>query len=138
MSLVLGPASLPWRGLRGTDSYGSGVFGAARDNGSRPHCGRDYIAIPGDAAVSPIDGKVTHIGLAYADADYGSVRIAGRGAEVRLLYVKPDIAEGQAVKLGQRIGTVQDIGTRYPGITSHVHVEVWIASNPELYIQGPK
>jgi peptidoglycan LD-endopeptidase LytH len=130
-------ASQPWRGLRNTDKYGSGVFGASRDGGGRPHLGRDYIALPGDTAVSPIDGKVTHIGKAYADADYGSIRIAGVGYEVRILYVEPSITNGQTVKAGDTIGAVQDIAARYPGITPHIHVEVWIAASPETYIHGP-
>jgi Membrane proteins related to metalloendopeptidases len=99
--------------------------------------GRDYIALPGDSAHSPLDGKVTHIGKAYPGADYGSIRIAGPGCEVRMLYLAPSVAVGQRVKMGEQIGTVQDIAARYPGITAHVHVEVWVAADPTVYIQVP-
>jgi murein DD-endopeptidase MepM/ murein hydrolase activator NlpD len=137
MSLTLGLPTRPFRGLRNTDRHGSGTFGASRDGGVRFHLGRDYIALPGDTVHSPCDGKVTHIGKAYADADYGSLRIAGKGCEVRMLYVEPSVVVGQRVKMGEEIGAVQDIAARYPGITPHVHVEVWVASDPTLYIQVP-
>ena len=136
MALILGPASLPWRGTRGTDKYGSGVFGADRDGGSRQHLGRDYIALPGDPGISPIKGKVTHIGKAYPDSDLDSIRIAGCGIEVRILYIKPSVAVGQTVEMGETIGDVQDVSSRYPGITGHVHVEVWKPIDPMLVIKG--
>lgn len=137
MSLLLGLPTRPYRGMRSTDKHGSGVFGASRDGGARHHLGRDYIALPGDSAHSPLDGKVIHVGKAYADADYGSLRIAGKGCEVRMLYVKPSVSVGQRVVMGEQIGEVQDISERYPEITKHVHVEVWVAADPTLYIQVP-
>jgi hypothetical protein len=137
MSLLLGLPTRPFRGLRNTDKYGSGTFGASRDGGARFHMGRDYIALPGDTAHSPLIGRVTHIGKAYTDADYGSIRIAGPGCEVRMLYIHPIVSVGHSVSLGEHIGTVQDIAARYPGITPHVHVEVWVASDPTKYIQEP-
>lgn len=125
----------PWRGWRNTDTWGSGAFLASRDNGNRPHLGSDLIVVPGDAIVSPIDGKVTHLGFAYAGDPYlRSVRILGSGkhagVEVRLLYVDPSVSEGQIVLADSSIGVAQKVSSRYPGITEHVHMEVWLASNP--------
>lgn len=117
--------------IRGTDRYGSGAFGASRDGGARKHLGVDYVAQPGDTWYSPIYGKVTHVGRAYADADYGSVRIARGGVEYRILYIKPSVAGGEVVLDGEEIGTVQDIAARYIGITPHVHVEKWVAVDPD-------
>lgn len=135
MPIQLGPPSLPWRGTRGMDKFGSGTFGASRDGGKRRHLGRDYIALPGDTGVSPLDGKVTHVGKAYANSDLGSIRIAGAGIEVRVLYIKPEVEVGQPVRVGEVIGTVQDLSAKYPGITPHVHVEVWTPIDPEVVIK---
>lgn len=124
----------PSRGFRGVDSFGSGGFGAQRDGGTRKHLGQDYIALPGDTAKSPIEGRVSHVGRAYADADYGSVRIVGKEVEFRILYINPSVAVGETVKEGEEIGTVQDIAARYIGITPHVHVEVRMPVDPEWII----
>ena len=86
------PPVRPWRGRRGTDHAGSGVFGASR--GGRLHAGLDLIAQVGDEVVSPIGGIVTHIGKAYPDANLGSIHIKGAGqhawATIKLLYVAPE------------------------------------------------
>lgn len=127
----------PHRGLRGTDSFGSGNFGASR--GSRDHKGLDFIALVGDVVVAPITGSVVQIGRAYGDAELHSVHIQGdgefTGCRVKLLYVLPNVGlNGRYVNQGDPIGTAEDVAAyhhaKQPGhpgeMKNHVHVEVWI------------
>ncbi len=116
------------QGERGEDHYGSGQFGARRDAGERRHEGVDFISTPGQVVNAPMAGYVSHIGFAYVDdRALRSIEITNRrtGYVARILYVDPDVAEGQTITLGQAIGSAQDLTRRYPdGITNHVHVQV--------------
>ena len=120
------------------DSYGSGNFMASRDGGSRSHLGRDYIAMPTDETLFPIHGVIERRGLAYSDSALGSIHIRGvgehRGLLVKLLYSTCDHAVGYEGKAGERLGSPQDVTTRYPGITNHIHLEVWVATDPDTLI----
>jgi len=104
----IGQISRPWRGLRGHDASGDGNFGASRNGGMRLHKGVDYVCAEGDDCLSPIDGVVQRVGLAYANSDLGSIHIQGtRGYwpyYVKVLYAKASVAKGAVVKRGQRIG----------------------------------
>ena len=63
-------------GIRKTDAYGCGDFGATRDGGERRHEGVDFIADAGQRLVAPISGYVTKIGFAYpGDNDLKFVEI---------------------------------------------------------------
>lgn len=100
------------------------------------------MALPGDDAVSPLNGTVKRLPLAYPDADLRGVEIHGDGLRVVILYVEPTVTVGQKVAMGERIGTVQDVAahhqTRKGGhMTNHVHVEVWVADDPKRYIKEP-
>lgn len=132
--MKIGYPSLPFRGIRGTDKYGSGVFLASRDGGKRAHLGRDYIALPGDTALFPIHGIVEKVGLAYIDSTLGSIHIRGvgehRGLLVKLLYASCNYPVGYEGQMGDALGTVQSLETKYPGISNHVHCEVWAATDP--------
>ena len=134
MAVKLHAPIKPFRGWRGVDKYGSGSFGASRDGGGRWHIGADAIALPGEAAFSPITGKVDKLGTCYAGDIYRYVRIVGNGAYtgtiVRVLYVEPRVVEGEGVAAGEQIGLVQDISKRDVGITPHVHIEIWKAIDP--------
>lgn len=44
---------------------------------------------------------------------------------IKLWYLAPTKKPGDTVKAGEVIGFAQNIGARYPGITPHVHIEVW-------------
>jgi hypothetical protein len=76
---------------------------------------------------SPIDGQVLREAIPYRnDPSFRGVVIQGIGEwlgyEVKLFYVQ-GIVSGP-VRAGQAVGTAQDLGGRYPGITNHVHLEV--------------
>ena len=131
----------PFRGTRGFDAYGSGTFGASRDGGARAHLGRDYVALPGDQVVSPIDGIVKRHAKAYPDADLAGLEIEGAGVRAKLLYVLPCVEPGEKVKAGQVIGTAQDVASYHekrsprPGrMVNHVHCELMVWVDPEDYM----
>jgi murein DD-endopeptidase MepM/ murein hydrolase activator NlpD len=110
---------------RGQDAYGSGEFGASRTG--HTHAGVDYVSQAGQQVLAPIAGFVTRVGYAYRDsAHYRYVEITNRmtGYTARVMYVGPEVREGQALALGQPIGHAQTLQTRYPSITDHVHLEI--------------
>lgn len=109
------------------DDFGSGAYGASRDGGVRHHAGVDYVAEAGQSVKAPISGYVTRIGYAYDDdLSFRYVEITNPALryQARVLYVSPDVAVGDTVRLGQAIGEAQTLQGRYPGITDHVHLEV--------------
>lgn len=114
--------------VRGLDAYGSGAFGASRDDGRRQHVGLDLVADPGTAVRAPISGVVARIGAPYADD--GRLRLVEvvdptTRVSARLLYVAPHVQVGTRVAAGTVLGAAQDLRPRYPGgIVNHVHVEI--------------
>lgn len=114
--------------IRGHDAHGDGYYGASR--GSRSHAGVDLIAKPGADVYSPFNGTVVREAQAYSDtSEYKGVVVRGKdewqGYEAKILYADPpNELRGKEVKAGDKIGTAQDIGQRYKGITPHVHFEL--------------
>ncbi len=113
---------------RGFDHYGFGYFGASRDGGVRRHEGLDYRAQAGQPVRAPLSGYVTKIGLAYpGDTVLKYVEISNPALryKARVFYVDPSVAEGQAVHMGDVVGTAHSLQDRYPeGMTDHVHLEL--------------
>ena len=111
---------------RGKDAYGSGAFGASRTG--HIHAGVDYVAHAGQRVFAPIAGHVTRIGHPYSDdASFRYVEITNpqTGYKARVMYVGPQVREGERVDLGEEIGRAQTLQRRYPrGITDHVHLEI--------------
>jgi murein DD-endopeptidase MepM/ murein hydrolase activator NlpD len=143
----IGLPSKPFRGYRIADKGGSGGYGASRDGGKRWHTGCDILALAGDAALIPIDGRVERTILAYPDSDLRGYVVEGRGRyqgiRVKVLYVKADIGVGQIVSRGEEVGTVQSVESYYAGkgvaVPNHVHFEVWAAMDPKHYLDlGPE
>lgn len=113
---------------RGHDHFGDGRFGARRDGGSRRHEGVDYAAVAGQAVAAPISGFVTKIGYAYAGDDslrFVEITNPAIGYVARTFYIDPAVQVGEAVRLGQDIGTAASLQSHYRGITDHVHLEVF-------------
>ncbi|WP_166802246.1 peptidoglycan DD-metalloendopeptidase family protein [Microvirga pakistanensis] len=111
---------------RGRDAFGSGQPGASR--GSRDHLGIDVIANPMQRILAPIDGNVIREAFPYKnDPSMRGILIRGAGDyiewEVKLFYVE-GLFSGQ-VKAGSLIGHAQSLGNKYPGITNHIHMEVF-------------
>ena len=111
---------------RGKDAYGSGEVGASRTG--HIHAGVDYVASAGQRVYAPISGVVTRIGHPYSDdASFRYVEITNPqlGYKARVMYVGPQVREGERIDLGEEIGRAQTLQRRYPrGITDHVHLEI--------------
>ena len=107
-------------GIRGTDSYGSGAYGASRDGGRRTHAGVDYSGAAGSSVYAPMGGSMERV--------TGGVRITGTvGGETystKVLHIT-NTAKGGAIKEGAVIGKVENLAKKYPGITNHAHVEIY-------------
>ncbi|MDK9723114.1 MAG: M23 family metallopeptidase [Rhodospirillales bacterium] len=121
---------------RGKDGWGDGRFGAGRAD--HIHRGVDIVVTPGQTVQSPVDGKVTRTDVSPYKGDdvYGGVEIeTSDGHKVKMFYMKPDVKVGAPVKVGDPIGSAQDISKRYPDkgngpMAPHVHVEVWESGKP--------
>ena len=128
-------------GVRGIDVWGQGRYGAPRDKGTRIHPGSDFVCIPGQDVVSPINGVVVREKIPYATPSkgilFGGLLIKNSDCEITMFYFEPlrEVIKMPVAK-GQVIGTAQDIGLRYPGIIPHVHLE-FTSINPELFINLP-
>ncbi|MDR5590257.1 M23 family metallopeptidase [Christiangramia sp. SM2212] len=118
--------------FREGDRHGFGHFGASRSGGTRTHKGVDLVANPGDYVYAPFKGKITKYGYCYGDTlEYRYIEITGDKHICRILYSELDDAfdVGDSVPEDQFIGIAQAIEKRYPGITPHVHVEIYKVSD---------
>jgi len=131
--------------VRSNDPLGGGQFGDSR--GSRPHNGTDYDSVVGQDVGSVIGGTVSKIGYSYLSGEggvnssdpYRYVEVTKDNYSARVHYVDPSVRIGDAVSAGQKLGTSQDLGGRYPGIHQHNHVEIKEDSqfiDPETVISG--
>lgn len=109
--------------IRGEDSRGNGAFGESR--GDTTHQGVDIVVQPGQRIKSPITGKVVRYSDPYGDGEYSGYHLSNDKYLVKLWYLAPTLQEGQTITEGQIVGFAQNIAARYPGITPHVHMEVW-------------
>jgi hypothetical protein len=113
---------------RGHDQFGSGQPGASRDGGHRHHKGLDIVTRPMQQIFSPIEGDVIREAFPYKDDHrMRGILIRGFGEhlgwEIKLFYVI-GLFSGR-VGAGSLIGHAQDLSRKYPGITNHVHLEVF-------------
>ncbi|XP_044034182.1 leukocyte cell derived chemotaxin 2, tandem duplicate 1 [Siniperca chuatsi] len=110
---------------RTSDSWGAGNYGARR--GNRNHEGLDIRCSDGSAVYAPFDvtlhGKVTVYTDPAKAAINNGINLRGEGLCFKLFYVNPIQTSG-SVRKGERIGTMLPMQSVYPGITSHVHVQM--------------
>jgi len=109
------------------DKYGSGQYGASRDAGTRMHKGIDIIVSPNEKIFCPIKGSIIREAMPYQnDPSYKGLVIKGSdawtGYELKIFYVE-GLFSGSANE-SQEIGFAQNLTTKYPGITNHIHLEV--------------
>ncbi|XP_068455393.1 leukocyte cell-derived chemotaxin-2-like [Clinocottus analis] len=120
--------------FRTSDSWGEGHHGASW--GGQHHEGLDINCNDGAIVYAPFDvtlnGKVTVYTDPSKAAINNGIKMRGGGLCFKLLYVRPDRYSG-SVRKGQRIGVMTPMQTVYPGITSHVHVEMCDKSDPTPY-----
>ncbi|MDA1044233.1 MAG: M23 family metallopeptidase [Verrucomicrobia bacterium] len=116
---------------RGEDEWGRGAFGASRDD--HPHRGVDIAVASGDAIFAPFDGRIVRNAIPYDDDDrFSGILLQGyaafSGYEMKIFYMQCTMPFGH-VRAGELIGQAQNIALRYPGITNHIHVELWNNGN---------
>uniref|UniRef100_A0A8C8DG67 Leukocyte cell derived chemotaxin 2, tandem duplicate 1 n=1 Tax=Oryzias sinensis TaxID=183150 RepID=A0A8C8DG67_9TELE len=124
----------PFNSVRGSDRWGSGHYGASR--GGRLHKGLDVKCQDGSAVYAPFDvtlhGKLTVYTDRNKEAINEGINLKGQGLCFKLFYVRPTRTSG-SVRKGERIGTMLPMQSVYPGITSHVHVQMCDQSDPTPY-----
>ncbi|XP_035265601.1 leukocyte cell-derived chemotaxin 2 like [Anguilla anguilla] len=121
---------------RGCDGkgYGCGNYGASRAGGKRKHLGLDIVCADGATVYAPFDVRLGGRAAPYKknNAINDGVNLSGGGLCFKLFYVKPDKYTG-TVKKGQKIGKLLPMQSVYPGITSHVHVQMCDKTDPTKY-----
>ncbi|KAI7801829.1 leukocyte cell-derived chemotaxin-2-like [Triplophysa rosa] len=127
----------PNNNKRGCDTKGCGNFGATRkgkDGVKRKHKGLDIVCNDGSTIYAPFDVKLNGKAVPYKinNAINDGIKLNGEGLCFKLFYVKPDKYSG-SLKKGQKIGTLLPMQKVYPGITSHVHVQMCDESDPTKY-----
>ncbi|XP_039990354.1 leukocyte cell derived chemotaxin 2, tandem duplicate 1 [Xiphias gladius] len=124
----------PTNRRRTSDSWGSGHYGARREN--REHKGLDIVCSDGSIVYAPFDltlqGKLTVYNDPNKAAINSGINLRGEGLCFKLFYVSPDRTSG-SLRKGDRIGTMLPMQRVYPGITSHIHVQMCDRSNPTQY-----
>lgn len=121
---VISPTGL---GMR-SDAAGLGHHGAPR--GGRLHNGMDFLCVPGQVVISPIEGNCMRYSYPYKDLSYNGVRIEGSQLTVVLWYVTPNFEPSEVVKgivhQGDEIGIAQDVSKKYGdiGMLPHVHLRI--------------
>ncbi|XP_039520400.1 leukocyte cell-derived chemotaxin-2-like [Pimephales promelas] len=126
-------SSNPSNRKRGCDNrYGCGHYGARR--GNRKHLGLDILCADGDTVYAPFDVKLNGISRPYSknNAINDGINLSGKGLCFKMFYVKPDRYTG-TLKKGQRIGRMLRMQSVYPGIPSHVHIQMCDRSDPTKY-----
>lgn len=110
--------------IRGCDPKGCGNFGA--DRSGHQHQGIDIVVNPGDDVLSPINGSVTRFPFPYPDnLTYTGIEIKNAQFSVKMFYLTPFVTIGKKVIIGEKIGTAQNLKTKFgPQMTNHVHIEV--------------
>ncbi len=119
---------------RTSDTWGQGHYGARR--GNRDHKGLDIMCSDGSEVLAPFDVTLHGRLTVYTDpskaAINSGINLRGEGLCFKLFYVRPDRTSG-SVRKGDRIGTMLPMQSVYPGITSHVHVQMCDKSDPTQY-----
>jgi murein DD-endopeptidase MepM/ murein hydrolase activator NlpD len=128
---------------RNRDKHGAGYYGASR--GKRTHVGVDFKLEPEADVCAFRRGTVTKLGYAYGDdLSFRYIEIKdNRDFYSRYFYVEPCVSVGDEIDLGACIGHSQSLLQRYPGITPHLHYEVFRSEgggkayvNPYAYLAG--
>ncbi|XP_077415373.1 leukocyte cell-derived chemotaxin-2-like [Vanacampus margaritifer] len=119
---------------RTSDTWGQGHYGAPR--GSRTHKGLDIVCDDNSSVYAPFDVTINRKVIVYTDpskaAINNGIEMEGEGLCFKLFYVNPDKTSGTVSK-GQRLGVMMPMQSVYPGITSHVHVQMCDNSDPTVH-----
>ncbi|XP_078347438.1 leukocyte cell-derived chemotaxin-2-like [Oculina patagonica] len=136
----------PTNQIRGCDNYGCGYYGAPREGGT--HWGIDIVCTAGLWVRSPIPAEVVREAKPYAFGhdNYNKpfntgVLLEGTGDwdgyEVALFYVSKEVDSGEEVDAGEFVGYSIDRTVGNPGMTQHVHLQLYkngYIVNPTPYV----
>ncbi|XP_061090667.1 leukocyte cell-derived chemotaxin-2-like isoform X2 [Conger conger] len=126
----------PGNRRRGCDGrgYGCGHYGASRAGGKRKHLGLDIVCADGATVYAPFDVVLGGRAVPYTknNAINDGVNLGRQGLCFKLFYVKPDKYSG-TLRKGQRLGKLLPMQSVYPGITSHIHVQMCDKTDPTKY-----
>jgi len=116
--------------IRKQDKHGAGYYLAPR--GQRLHNGVDLACFPGSTVTCPFETcTVERIGRPYSPAgpkkEYQLIELKiDAQTKAKIMYISPAVNPGDKLSKGDKMGIVQDLGKIYPGITPHIHLEIWI------------
>jgi len=143
---VIVPPVRPYRGTRANDAWGSGLFLASRDGGSRKHLGRDFVSVPGDEIPAVFKGRTSRAGFAYPDGKLHSLWLEGQdeweGWRAQYLYValSADAIVGIDFQQGETVAFAEDVAAYYAAkdptrkMTNHVHLMLIGPVDPGIYL----
>ncbi|XP_070783534.1 leukocyte cell-derived chemotaxin-2-like [Enoplosus armatus] len=127
--------SNPTNRIRGSDTFGSGGFGASR--GSRSHAGVDIECQDGSRVYAPLDMTIIRQSTPYKygtkTAINNGIVFEAEGMTFKLWYIRPVKTSGTVTK-GELIGTMLPMQSVYQRITSHVHLEKSDKTDPMAVI----
>lgn len=116
----------------------SDSFTHARASGARPHDAIDIMAARGRAVLAAADGRVEKLFW----SDEGGRTLYERSSDGRLLYYyahldsyAAGLREGQALRRGQRIGTVGSSGNADPS-APHLHFAIHVMRPGDAWYGG--
>ena len=131
-----GPLLIPVEGV--PPSALTDTFTQARASGTRSHDAIDIMAARGRAVLAAADGRVEKLFF----SEDGGVTIYQRSRDGRRIYYyahldayAPGLAEGQALRRGQRIATVGSTGNADPA-APHLHFAVHEVTDGEPWYKG--
>ncbi|XP_074519718.1 leukocyte cell-derived chemotaxin-2-like [Halichoeres trimaculatus] len=121
--------------MRTSDIWGYGHYGARREDGT--HTGVDIVCEDGSVVYAPFDvtlvrGLIIYLNKPERDPVNNGLMMRGEGLCVKLFYIEPDKTTGTVLK-GERIGKMMRMQSVWPGMTSHVHVQLCDKSDPTSY-----
>ncbi|XP_041034702.1 leukocyte cell-derived chemotaxin-2-like [Carcharodon carcharias] len=124
----------PTNRVRGKDRYGRGEYGAPR--GRRTHLGVDVICSDGSIVHAPFTGRMVRQLNPFGNnnaIDNGAM-LEGSGYCVKMFPITAQRYTGSVTK-GEVIGRLLNIQDVYPGMISHVHIQMCDTSiNPTPYL----
>lgn len=131
-----GPLLIPVEGVPPTAL--SDTFTQARASGARPHDAIDIMAARGRAVLAAADGRIEKLFW----SEEGGRTVYQRSQDGRSIYYyahldgyAPGLAEGQAVRRGQRIASVGSTGNADPA-APHLHFAVHAMGPGEAWYGG--
>ncbi|KAJ3587490.1 hypothetical protein NHX12_011087 [Muraenolepis orangiensis] len=104
----------------------------------RTHQGLDIVCADGSTVYAPFDVVLNGALTVYGNPSTAQriintgINLQGEGLCFKLFYVSPVQTSG-LIRKGQKIGTMLPMQRTYPGITSHVHVQMCDKSDPTRY-----